>query len=311
MPDTGLCAQLSCLWEATARKVGNVHRYQDFTDLTFLDLTASAAAVAPVLARAPDQRVGQTVLECIQATRQVAQSNSNLGIVLLLAPLAVIPNNQSESDLSFRAEKTPTERETRNRVSDLRAQLTQVLSALDHEDARLVYQAIRLARPGGLGQAPEQDVSQEPTLTLREAMQLAQDRDRIARQYVTDFADVFEHGVPALERGLEELNTLEGAIIQAQLRLLETFPDSLIARKRGEEEAEDMCWRARHVLNEGWPHERAGWLAYADLDGFLREEGHQRNPGTTADLLTASLFVLLRTDRITLPPRCPFPQNME
>ncbi len=285
MVDAGLCAQIACLWEVTARKVGNVHRYQDFSDLTYLDLALSAAAIAPVLSRAAGRRVGQTVLESIQATRQVAQSNSNLGIVLLLAPLAAVPDGE-----------------------ELRSGTARVLAALDRDDARLVYEAIRLARPGGLGDAPEQDVRQEPTGTLLEVMRLAEQRDQVARQYATDFADVFEEGTVALVRGIEELGTLEGAIIQAQLRLLGRFPDSLIARKCGEGEAEDVRWRAQHVLNEGWPAERAGWLAYEELDGWLRAKGHQRNPGTTADLLTAALFVLLRQGTIPLPPPWPWPQ---
>lgn len=283
MLDPGLGAQTACLWEVTARKVGNVHRFMDFDDLTYLDLIHSAAAIAPVLSRAPGQRVGRTVLECIEATRQVVTSNSNLGMVLLLAPLATVPDGE-----------------------DLRGGVARVLSDLNQEDARCVYQAIRLARAGGLGEVAEQDVRQEPTGTLSEVMRLAEQRDRIALQYGTHFADVFGQGVSALVQGLEGVGTLEGAIIQAQLRLLASFPDSLIARKRGQEEAEDVVWRARHVLNEGWPEQRAGWLAYAELDSWLRAEGHQRNPGTTADLLTAALFVMLRQGMISLPLQMPW-----
>ncbi len=283
MLDRGLCAQTACLWEATARKAGNVHRFQDFADLTYLDFALSAAAIAPILSQAPGQPVGQTVLQCIQATRQVVQSNSNLGMVLLLAPLSAVPEGE-----------------------DLRAGLVRILADLSQEDARQVYQAIRLARPGGLGEVAEQDVRQEPTGSLRDVMRLAEDRDRIARQYCTDFADIFEEAAPAIVHGLQELGTLEGAIIQAQLHLLAAFPDSLIARKRGIEEAEDVGWRAQHVLDEGWPLERAGWIAYAELDAWLRAEGHQRNPGTTADLLTAALFVLLRQGAIVLPADRPW-----
>lgn len=288
MRDPGLCAELACLWEATARKAGNVHRYQDFDDLTYLDFAVSAAAIAPVLSCAPGRRVGQTVLECVQATRQVVRTNSNLGMILLLAPLAAVPGEE-----------------------DLRPGVAHILADLNQEDARLVYEAIRLASPGGMGEVPEQDVRQEPTGTLREVMQLAEERDRIARQYVTDFADVFEVAAPALMQGLEELGTLEGAIVQAQLRLLGSIPDSLIARKQGPGEAEDVTWRARHVLSEGWPRDRAGWIAYGELDAFLRGVGHRRNPGTTADLLTAALFVLLRQGTIPLPPPWPWSAGFE
>jgi triphosphoribosyl-dephospho-CoA synthase len=286
--DAGLCAQTACLWEATARKAGNVHRYRDFSDLTYLDFALSAAAIGPVLSRAPGQRVGRTVLQCIEATTRVAASNTNLGMVLLLAPLATVPAGE-----------------------ELRLGVARVLAGLDREDAQLVFEAIRLAKPGGLGEVPEQDVRQQPTEGLRAIMRLAEERDRIARQYVTDFADVFEEVVPTLVRGVEELGTLEGAIIQAQLKMLEKWPDSLIARKCGPGEAEEVCWRARHVLNEGWPQERAGWLAYDELDTWLRGQGHQRNPGTTADLLTAGLFVLLREGTITLPLCIPWSAGFE
>ena len=91
MPDVGLCAQLACIWEATARKPGNVTRHCDFDDVSYLDFLTSAAAVAPVLATAAQRRVGATILEAVRATRRVAATNTNLGIVLLLAPLASVP----------------------------------------------------------------------------------------------------------------------------------------------------------------------------------------------------------------------------
>src|SRR6266581_3250191 len=87
----GLCAQLACIWEATARKPGNVHRFRDFAETTYPDFLLSAAAIAPILDTADQRRVGETVLQCIQATRGVTQANTNLGIILLLAPLAAVP----------------------------------------------------------------------------------------------------------------------------------------------------------------------------------------------------------------------------
>jgi triphosphoribosyl-dephospho-CoA synthase len=283
MHSPGLYGQLACVWEATARKPGNVHRYADFEDAGFVDFLASAAAVAPVLDAAGGRRVGDTVLEAVRATRRVAHTNTNLGILLLLAPLAAVPA-----------------------PGDLRAGLARVLEDLDLADARAVYEAIRLAAPGGLGRVEKEDVREEPTQTLRQVMALAAERDLIARQYTNEFREVFDDGVPALGRGLEETGCLEGAIVGCHLHLLAHFPDSLIARKRGPAEAEEAARRAGRVLREGWPHAAPGWAALAELDGWLRAEGHARNPGTTADLVAACLFVALRQGTIQLPPRYPW-----
>jgi triphosphoribosyl-dephospho-CoA synthase len=279
MPDIGLCAQVACVWEATARKPGNVTRHHDFADATYLDFVLSAAAIAPVLATAAQRGVGATVLEAVRATRRVVATNTNLGIILLLAPLAAMPEGE-----------------------DLRGGVRRILAGLGVEDARRVYEAIRLAAPGGLGRVADQDVREEPTQPLREVMALAAGRDLVARQYAGGFAEVFDDGVPALTAGLEATGCLEGAIIHAHLHLMALHPDTLIARKRGPAEAEEAARRARRVLEQGWPREPAGMAALAELDAWLRAEGNRRNPGTTADLLTASLVVALRQGTIPLPP---------
>jgi triphosphoribosyl-dephospho-CoA synthase len=282
-PDVGLCVQLACVWEATARKPGNVHRYRDFADVGYLDFVTSAAAIAPVLAAARGRRVGETVLESVRATRQVTATNTNLGIVLLLTPLAAVPPGE-----------------------DLRAGVGRVLAGLDVDDARLAYEAIRLAKPGGLGTAPEEDVASEPTRTLREVMTLAEERDLVARQYADGYREVIDDYVPALAEGVERTGSLEGAIIRAQLRMMALHPDTLIARKRGAAEAAETGERAARVLAAGWPEAESGRRELADLDDWLRAEGNARNPGTTADLITAGLFVLLREGGIGLPPRVPW-----
>jgi len=276
MTDAGLCAQIACIWEATARKPGNVHRYRDFADSSYIDFMLSAAAIAPVMTMACQRRVGVTILDAVRATRRVCGTNTNLGIVLLLAPLASVPPEQ-----------------------ELRSGVEGVLAGLDVEDAWLAYEAIRLAAPGGLGRAAEQDVSQEPTQTLRQVMALAAPRDLIARQYANGFAEVFDDGVPALLTGLQRTGSIEDAIIFAHLHLMAHYPDTLIARKRGWAEAEEAARRAKDVL-------AAGGTELDHFDAWLREEGHARNPGATADLLTACLFVLLREGTITLPSQRPW-----
>jgi len=306
MLSIGQCAHIACIWEATARKPGNVHRFTDFSDCHYLDFLLSAGAVAPVLEMASSRSVGETVLEAVRATRRVVNTNTNLGIILLLTPLAAVPleglTKPRKLPKSARLRKfgeTPSE-------EDLRAGVTRVLAVLSVEDARAVYEAIRLAVPGGLGKVAEQDVAEAPTQTLRQVMALAAERDLIARQYVEDFQAIFGHGVPAFVRGLEQTGSVEGAIIACHLCLLAAFPDSLIARKRSLAEAEEASRRAAAVLTNNWPNEPAGATALADLDAWLRHEGNQRNPGTTADLVTACLFVALRLGTITVPLRFPW-----
>jgi triphosphoribosyl-dephospho-CoA synthase len=273
-PSIGQCAQIACIWESTARKAGNVHRFADFADITYLDFILSATPIGPVMDQAPDHSVGRTVLAAVRTTRAVVSTNTNFGIVLLLAPLAKAcsPGGNQEG---------------------LRVNLSKVLNQLTVEDACLVYEAIRLAQPGGLGTVPTQDVRDEPTQTLREVMALAAERDHIARQYIWDFADVFELGVPALAEGWEQLGSVEGAVIHCQLHWLAAFPDSLIARKCGPADAEEATRRARDVLDAGGLASTAGRRGFAELDRWLRAVGHSRNPGTTADLVTACLFVAL------------------
>ena len=137
-------------------------------------------------------------------------------------------------------------------------------------------------------------------------MSLAAERDALARQYASGFRDVFAIGMPALQSGLSEAGSLEGAIVTCHLRLFSALPASLIARKRGPEVAQEASRRARQVLERGWPHAEASHQTVAEFDAWLRADGHARNPGTTADLVTACLFVALREGIITLPPKLPW-----
>lgn len=273
-PPLGLCAQLACLWEAMARKPGNVCPGRDFEDVSYLDFVTSAAAIGPAFHAADSKRVGQTVLDAVISTRAVVSTNTNLGIILLLVPLAAM------------ADDTP---------------IGSVLERLDVQDAQLVYEAIRLANPGGMGRVAEQDVTDSPTETLRQVMERAADHDIIARQYANGFREVFESGLPVLSHALATHVHLEEAIVVCHLHLMAHHPDTLIARKRGIAIAQEAARRAQRVLDTGWPDRESGIVAMEELDTWLRADGHARNPGATADLVTACLFVALRQGIIRLP----------
>jgi triphosphoribosyl-dephospho-CoA synthase len=246
-------AQLACVLEVSAEKPGNITPSHDFRDTSYEDMLRSAIAVGPELARAGQRGVGETVLAAVHASR--GASNTNLGIVLLLAPLA-----------KAALEGVP---------------VAAILDALDVADARAVYAAIRFAGAGGLQERVEHDVRDEPEIGLREAMAGAADRDSVASEYATGYAITFGVGVPALDLTLP----VRDAIVRLHLRLLAEVPDTLIARKRGAGAAARVSAGARDVL--------AGRLSLADFDASLREPGNALNPGTTADLVTATLFVAL------------------
>jgi triphosphoribosyl-dephospho-CoA synthase len=275
----GQCATLACLLEVTAPKVGNVHRGADFDNLTFHDFVASAVAIAPAMEAAPRQALGRTVLDAIAATRDVVQTNTNLGIVLLISPLAAVPRGKPLAT----------------------SNLHTVLAALTAEDCRLVYDAIRLAQPGGMGEVPEMDIAHEPPTDLLAAMQAAAGRDLVARQYTDDFRLVLEEALPLLASGRQRGWSLTSAIVHAHLQLLARYPDSLILRKCGPETAQRVSAMASQILVAGDPGTEPYFEAVADFDFWLRADGHRRNPGTTADLIAAALFAGLR-DNLILPP---------
>ncbi len=274
----GRLAQLACLLEVTAAKPGNVHRFADFADLHFADFALSAAAIREPMDRAAARGVGATVWGAIEATRRVVSTNTNLGIVLLLAPLAAVPGG-----------------------TGLAEGVEIVLAATTIDDAREVYRAIRLAQPGGLGEVSDQDVAGEPTITLRAAMTLAADRDLIACQYNNGFRQVLDEALPALRESLKAGWPLETAIVAAYLRILSHHPDSLVARKYGLDRASQVSRRAAALLDAGWPDRAEARQLCTELDLWLRHPANRFNPGTTADLVTAALYAALREGTIKLP----------
>src|SRR5579883_2212972 len=266
-------AQLACLLEVSAPKPGNVSPDRPFRDLRYEDFLASAAAIGPGLARAAERPLGPTILAAVESTAGWTSSNTNLGIVLLFAPLA-------RAALADAA-------------GSLRERVASVLAATTVADARAAYAAIRLAGPGGLGRVPEQDVRDEPAVTLLEAMRLAADRDAVAREYATGFEITFGIGCPAVVRARGAGLGWDDAVVETYLTLLSARPDSLIARKVGGAAAAEVSRAAAAAVEAGGVRTPAGRARIAALDATLRDSENRLNPGTTADLTAAALFVAL------------------
>jgi triphosphoribosyl-dephospho-CoA synthase len=279
---TALAATLACVLEVSAEKLGNVTPSRPFADMRFADFVASAVVLGPAIAEARPGRVGWAIWRAVAAARRVVPVNTHLGVALLLAPIAA----------AWRI----------RRGRSLRSTVAAVLAGLGRADARWAYRAIRTAGPGGLGRSATADVRSTPAITLREAMALAADRDAIAAEYAGNFRVTFTVALPALRRAIARLGLLD-AIAHAHLELLAAAPDTLIARKRGRAAAEDVSGRARHVLRQGGWHTRRGRAAAARLDRWLRRNGNRLNPGTSADLIAASLFVWLLGARVSTGAR--------
>jgi triphosphoribosyl-dephospho-CoA synthase len=254
--------------EVSARKPGNITPEHDFSDTTYADMVRSALALGPVFARPRvlRRRVGELIADGVQTTARVAGANTNLGIVLLFAPLA----------------RAAT---TRRASESLRGAVERILAGLDVDDAAAAFAAIASADPGGLGAAPEHDVRAPARVSLREAMVAAAHRDSIASEYATGYEIVFGTGLPLLGEALRNgLPTLD-AIVSVHVGLLAAHPDTLIARKAGEEAARAVSEAAREV--------RAGARSLADFDASLRGAENRLNPGTTADLVAGTLLAAL------------------
>lgn len=279
MCSIGKLAELACLWEATIPKPGNVHPDASFVDMSYADFIASAAAIRPVFDRAQSEPLGTTIEDAIRATQEHVGKNTNLGIVLLLAPLAKLEKINVE---------TATDR------TELQQSIAKTLQKTTVDDAKRTYSAIRLAQPGGLGDAPSEDVKRQPNSTLLEAMSLATERDRIARQYAEAFRDVIETGLVCFSSAWRSYGDLAVAVQKCFLEFLAIFSDSLILRKCGAAIANEASRRANKILHHGWPQSTRSIDEWKKLDAWLREDGHTRNPGTSADLTAAVLFLALR-----------------
>lgn len=296
--EVAVAAQLACLLEASAPKPGNVSPGRHFADARYEDFLASAAAIGWPLAGAGMRPLGTTIRLAVEATTSWAPSNTNLGIVLLLAPLAAAalmadPGETAVDDLIAMAGQTEAERRPQSTVPELRSRLSSVLAGSTVGDAREAYTAIRLASPGGLGAVPEQDVAGEPSITLLEAMRLAADRDAIAREYATGFAITFEIGLPALARARGDGLAWDDAVVETFLTLLAEIPDTHIARRAGPAVAAATSKHARAVLERGGVRSAEGRRALDEMDRALRDDRHLANPGASADLTAAAIFVLL------------------
>jgi triphosphoribosyl-dephospho-CoA synthase len=277
--------EYACLIEIAALKPGNVHDYAGGHGMTAENFRTSARVAAPAIA-APGISVGLRAAAAVAASWEAVQCNTNLGIVLLCAPLV-------HAGFAVARMKQP-------RMADVRDRLRGVLDGLTESDADFAFAAIRRANPAGLGAAQRHDVRGAAGASLLAAMREAAARDRIAEQYASGFRDVFETGVPEIEaarrRYADSPKAETWAASAAYLAFLAGFPDSHIARKHGPARALQVQREAKDIhrlfITSRDPEDTlAPLLAF---DKTLKNRG--LNPGTSADLTVAALLTVRLLD---------------
>jgi triphosphoribosyl-dephospho-CoA synthase len=264
--------QQACEVELQAFKPGNISVYADGHDMTVADFRISAKVSAVPLCN-PDYSLGEKIFYAVKATREAVACNTNLGIILLCAPL-IQAASELKPDLT------------------LREALTQVLTTTTREDAEWVFKAIMLASPGGLGSSDDQDVAEKPTVNLGEAMRLASERDRIALQYVTGYQDIFDFAVLIYYNAASKWGHQKWAAVSVYTGLLSQFPDSHIERKYGNQYSEMLAVKMSQLNDELFKAESPEHLLplLYSIDQELKSSG--LNPGTMADMTVATVLTV-------------------
>jgi triphosphoribosyl-dephospho-CoA synthase len=257
----------ACIAELAALKPGNVHIFADGHGMVVQDfLKSTDASMAPI--SKPDLYVGERIFQAVSATWGAVSCNTNLGILLLAAPLiqAAFLHNKLSQDA-----------------------LKQILQKLTVEDARFAFQAIQLASPAGLGEVAEHDVQKPPDVTLLKAMQVAAHRDLIAQQYANGFADVFA-GVELYLEYLAKWERSAWAVTAVYLGFLAKFEDSHISRKYGQEVAKGIRQQAQHhyAAFTKLENPKLYQATLLDWDQALKNQGI--NPGSSADMTVTTIL---------------------
>ena len=267
----------ACLLELKSLKPGNVGVHGDGHDMTLQQFIDSAIASSTGLFDSSIESVGQRILHAVSDTCEVVGDNTNLGIILLIAPIAHSLVSRCSEGLG-------------DDVS-LQSIIANELDNLTIEDAIQAYKAIQIAAPGGMGEVADHDIADTPKITLRQAMDISAPYDRVAYQYHTNYKDIFDYNLPIYWQYLKKWQQPRWAATAVFLTQWAREPDTLIIRKQGllkAQQISDMIAPlTEQVLASNNPQLVEGELLA--LDKELKSESI--NPGTTADITVATLFV--------------------
>jgi len=275
--DIAAAAQAAAALEASSEKPGNVTPTHDFADASYADYLAGSIAIGSCIEAAAqrgfaagrtdippaDIGIGELILAgATDISRSHAGGNTHLGTLMLLVPIAAAAGMCIAQKKGF---------------AGIRQNVREVIRKSTKKDSRNLYRAIRKARPGGLGKL---EVKEAPFSRL---MRMSAKKDRVAEELSGGMKIIFEIGLPALEKSFKATGDIRAAAAETYMTILSRFPDTLIAKKCGVDAAKDVSSKAQAVIE--------GSFTVNGFDGYLRSRGNALNPGTTADIVSATLFV--------------------
>lgn len=295
------CLELAILLETSVNKPGNVNRMNGFESTRYEHFLASAVAVTSSFELAAQRGIstsqGEISVSAVEVGQIIKESVTNinawqhggntlLGTVILLSPIAVAAGMVSTSEENF--------------MQTMREKVKAVVEATTPWDAVNLYEAIRIAKPGGLGGSSQLDVNDPNSvdrilkegISLYQIFKIASEYDLISSEWVNDYHITFDTAYPSLTQQLKS-DKLDAAVIHAFLKVLAENPDTLIARKTSAEKARRISLEAREILELGGLDTMKGKESLNKFDLRLRSSSNLLNPGTTADIIVAALALCL------------------
>lgn len=286
-------AQMASVLEVSGfPKPGNVHRTQDFEDMVFEDFLISGIVIGNTMKKAAklgskygdisklsEIKLGELVKEAVIETGKWVENNTNLGIIMLLTPLAAAAGSVNEFD-------------------DLRDKTWEIMLATKPEDAVNLYDAINTADAGGMGEREDLDVGSEKAkqdlldeeINMFQILDISSSWDALAYELTHNYPISFQLGYPTY-KSLRKSYGINYATVQTFLTILSGKPDTLISRKYNNTVSKKVQADAKIILERGGILTEEGRSLLMKFDEDLMS--HKYNPGTTADLTASSLMIAL------------------
>lgn len=273
-------------------KPGNVHRTRDFSDMTYEDFLISASVLRENLEIAAYNAskyypnlldkiyLGEAILRTVKTTNKLVNTNTNLGISMLMIPLSAGFGALHNSENIYNLPK----------MVDI------IMKNTRPDDAVALTKAIVMAKAGGLNKTSKYDVNNSNTLNeivenqvnLYDLFKMSAKHDKISYELVNGLPIISEYGFPTFTKYDEEYSKND-VTLEIFLTILSNVPDTLITRKYGGEVANTVSNRAKRILKETEINTEERLKQLKDFDEYLINKKY--NPGTTADFTAASLFV--------------------